>query len=779
MRARHHTSLEYTRQPNALYIGRYDTERAKDVFPRPEPEDFSEEALIGYFHVDWEAKKEYPYRSKSRYGNLEAVANDTDFILKAIAWAKKHEKQELLRTIYKAINFPSYRFSSQFHEPGTPFAVEVKGEKKGYTALHWKIECGLVDIERVRTRLSSRAENVQDLIFWARVEGDDDVLNRLYLFKIKQRIPEEAEKNSESTPPHMDEEAYWGGNRLNDLGRYRLLWAIHCRKQDVIDGFCKAQEKAKARGASLLHDARNEMRLLRAAIDYRDVGVVRQLLKAGFDPNQKDYREERVGKYLLDYAAITGEKAIVDLLLEYGAEINTANPLRYAAKLGHLHLIEPLLKKGALPNRDDDRGTTPLHFVVELNHHASAQLLLDHGADPVAKAEGGEWKVGTLPLHLVQDCEMANLLFNGRPDVFRCSNRLACGRFPFMVTESRETKSHLYFHILARGFVYLCDSHFRGKCQLIPDNTKNVEVKHEVLPQHGSFFAPYENYLLQMCRLFPDNFYGDFLSKVLETKGESLSPWSQKYGELSKEDWKKYYLKPFLNVKGVRAVTEHSKPEDVWQIIKYAEKGFIKVDLYEKREMCKKLIDLINAKTENEKPLSAEEAKNLIDLVNAKKESGKTLSTEEAKKLNKIKINEIKTKAENLLEKINPRDFLERHMLELHHDFKTCRLQNADFVIHFFKGKKTNKQRAGQLSLLEDVRLIEDDGIRMGALIKISQDVGREHNVFKSEMKKQVDAIIEAYFDKNKGSGNQDREQQKKDFSAAYREYEHPTRACK
>lgn len=59
----------------------------------------------------------------------------------------------------------------------------------------------------------------------------------------------------------------------------------------------------------------------------------------------------------------------------------------------------------------------------------------------------------------------------------------------------------------------------------------------------------------------------------------------------------------------------------------------------------------------------------------------------------------------------------------------------------FFKEKKTNTQRKEQLELLESIRHIESDEMKLGALIQLSQDIDKEWNLFDSEMKKQVDAV--------------------------------------
>ena len=80
------------------------------------------------------------------------------------------------------------------------------------------------------------------------------------------------------------------------------------------------------------------------------------------------------------------------LLLEYGAEVNTAatsgwangwTPLHMAVRHAHarsVEIAEMLLARGANIDANDERGWTPLHLVVNFGHLLLAEYLLAHHA---------------------------------------------------------------------------------------------------------------------------------------------------------------------------------------------------------------------------------------------------------------------------------------------------------------------------------------------------------------------------------------------------------------
>jgi ankyrin repeat protein len=97
------------------------------------------------------------------------------------------------------------------------------------------------------------------------------------------------------------------------------------------------------------------------------------------------------GQTALHWAAYTGQKAVVDLLLAKGAKVDphatnscrgrTGTPLHYAAWGGSKGAAELLLAHGADVSAHDDHEQTPLHEAAYNKKLAVAEVLIAHGAD--------------------------------------------------------------------------------------------------------------------------------------------------------------------------------------------------------------------------------------------------------------------------------------------------------------------------------------------------------------------------------------------------------------
>jgi ankyrin repeat protein len=98
----------------------------------------------------------------------------------------------------------------------------------------------------------------------------------------------------------------------------------------------------------------------------------------------------------LGLACFFGHRDVVRLLLEKGADVNTASrnaqrvaPLHAATARQDAEIVEALLKAGADPNRRQEAGITPLHEAAAAGQDAIARLLVAHGAHRDARAEDG------------------------------------------------------------------------------------------------------------------------------------------------------------------------------------------------------------------------------------------------------------------------------------------------------------------------------------------------------------------------------------------------------
>jgi len=116
------------------------------------------------------------------------------------------------------------------------------------------------------------------------------------------------------------------------------------------------------------------------------VTIIRQLLKAGANPNDRDRSN---GTTPLMIAAAHGNDAIIRLLLQKGAQVNAKNTygetaLMYGALRGNPTAVKTLLQAGATVNGANHLGQTALIFAVQRGSVPVAQLLLANGANPRA-----------------------------------------------------------------------------------------------------------------------------------------------------------------------------------------------------------------------------------------------------------------------------------------------------------------------------------------------------------------------------------------------------------
>mgnify|MGYP002624807085 CR=1 FL=1 len=125
------------------------------------------------------------------------------------------------------------------------------------------------------------------------------------------------------------------------------------------------------------------MRSLIEAVHNGDTAAIQDYLAAGASPNTVD---EKTGESILAIATWKNDLAVVELLLDLGADPNfvgtTAWPLENAAGQGNTEIVELLLQHDAEMEVQDEDGGTPLIDAAAGGHPEIVDLLLDAGADP-------------------------------------------------------------------------------------------------------------------------------------------------------------------------------------------------------------------------------------------------------------------------------------------------------------------------------------------------------------------------------------------------------------
>jgi ankyrin repeat protein len=121
--------------------------------------------------------------------------------------------------------------------------------------------------------------------------------------------------------------------------------------------------------------------------------MVELLLDHGADVNAVGEWQRMTGA-ALHFAAKSGYQAVAETLLAHKADANLCpngeyGPLHLAAEAGRTPMVELLIKHGADVNARTDWGWTPLHSAAEGGSPAVAELLLGHKADLEAKTKGG------------------------------------------------------------------------------------------------------------------------------------------------------------------------------------------------------------------------------------------------------------------------------------------------------------------------------------------------------------------------------------------------------
>ena len=141
---------------------------------------------------------------------------------------------------------------------------------------------------------------------------------------------------------------------------------------------------------------------LLAAIDTGNTESVKEILDSGINPNKNPVPAEFpfAGAYPLHLAVVKGNKEIVHMLLDHGAQIDgkaknkeEASPLHWAAFFGQKDMVSLLINAGAPMNALDNTHSTPLDaavYVWKLSQDDDGKASYFMEIIQILKAHGGK-----------------------------------------------------------------------------------------------------------------------------------------------------------------------------------------------------------------------------------------------------------------------------------------------------------------------------------------------------------------------------------------------------
>ncbi|MCP3684250.1 MAG: hypothetical protein GY861_16340 [bacterium] len=155
--------------------------------------------------------------------------------------------------------------------------------------------------------------------------------------------------------------------------------------------------------------------------------IIELLLEYGADVNQTEENLNALVALTKELEKIKRGKAkgiiyeLVQLLIAKGSNVNgqcdwKETPLRHVSKDGSVNIVSLLISSGADVNARDDWGDTPLYVAVEARNNNIVKLLLDAGANPNSKTK----KYKVTPLYCaVEDGnnDVVRLLIDAGADV--------------------------------------------------------------------------------------------------------------------------------------------------------------------------------------------------------------------------------------------------------------------------------------------------------------------------------------------------------------------------
>lgn len=272
-------------------------------------------------------------------------------------------------------------------------------ETSGHTPLCWAAEHEEVELVRIlltkgatlAPKTGNSAKEQATALHWAAKSGSKAIID--ILLENGADINAATENNGETA----------------------LLWAIR-------EGSSAVVQLLLERGAKV-NDNNPISSLLPEAISGGHQNIAKLLIENEVDVNKYGVG----GKLPLHLAAVNGDDATVELLLDKGAEVDAydrtqfqGTALHFAAGGGHLGIMNVLLAKGAnIEARALDTQATPFHIAALLGQVAALEFLLDKGADIGARCEDNSTALHLAASGEEEECRLTgiNLLVTKGADV--------------------------------------------------------------------------------------------------------------------------------------------------------------------------------------------------------------------------------------------------------------------------------------------------------------------------------------------------------------------------
>ena len=150
----------------------------------------------------------------------------------------------------------------------------------------------------------------------------------------------------------------------------------------------------------------------------RQKSVIKLFLNSKkIDINERD----DMGRTGLFYSCGEGDKEIVKLLIEAGADVNLGDnnsitPLHQGAMKGNKDILELLVRNGGDINALDFKGRAPIIYAIMQNKSEAAFKCIELGADTTLKDNDGHLPIDYAATNGLK--ELVNFLSSGEKDNF-------------------------------------------------------------------------------------------------------------------------------------------------------------------------------------------------------------------------------------------------------------------------------------------------------------------------------------------------------------------------